>query len=283
VRSMYRKPKHKITLRKFLALVVLSVFSACLLAEESLSGMEIMQRVNQVNLGDDVSQDVEMILINKAGKEKRKVARSFRKRFGDGPLKETRTVMFFSAPEAVAGTAFLSWDYDDPSKQDKQWLYLPRMNQSKRIAGNDKRLAFMGTDFSHADMALRNIHRYDYKILGTEKLGGQTVWVIEGVPLNQEEIAESGYTRSVLYVRQDNFIVVRAINSVKKGNKEKQLDVLGLDKIGEYWVQKEVIMETRKGDNVLSKTIMRTDNIQFDQGLDDMLFTVRSMENGLKE
>ncbi len=244
------------------------------------SALDIMIMVNSVNMGDRVSQRITMTLIDKNGRERTQVAKSYRRRIGDGQMKITKSIMFFTAPDNMKDTGFLSWDFDDPTREDKQWIYLPRTGKTKRIAGNDKRLAFMGTDFSHADMALRNIQSYNYTLLREEEIDGHKVWVIEALPVNPEVITEDGYTRSEVYVRQDNYMVVRSINSLKKGNRTKQMDVVELKLIDDIWVQTEVVMATWKGETLLSKTIMQTDKVKFDQRLKEEFFTVRQMEKG---
>lgn len=248
-----------------------------------LTAREIMIKANTIDMGDNVAQDFEMVLIDQTGNQKSQEARAFRKRLGEGIDRETRTIMFFNYPESVKGMGFFAWDMDDPSKEDKQWLYMPRIGQTKRIAGNDKRLAFMGSDFSHADMAMRNVENYNYKLIGEDVHAGDKVWVIEATPVNDAVVSEEGYVKSIVSVRQDNFLVVHSINTLKQGNREKHLDVSKLEKIDGIWVQTEVSMETRKAGVMLSKTILRTKNVRFRQKKPDEFFTVRSLEQGLKE
>jgi hypothetical protein len=47
-------------------------------------------------------------------------------------------LMFFKYPADVKNTAFLTYDYKDDGKEDDQWLYLPAMRKTKRIASGDK-------------------------------------------------------------------------------------------------------------------------------------------------
>lgn len=248
-----------------------------------LSAREIMERANTVDMGDNVAQDFEMILIDQGGNQRSQEARAFRKRMGKGIDRETRTILFFHYPDSVKGMGFFAWDVDDPAEEDKQWLYMPRIGQTKRIAGNDKRLAFMGSDFSHADMAMRNVQNYNYKMIKEDVYNGDKVWVIEATPVNEAVVSEEGYIKSIISVRQDNFMVVHSINTLKQGGREKHLDVSKLEKIDGIWVQTEVVMETRKGGTMLSKTILRTKNVRFRQKKPDEFFTVRSLEQGLQE
>lgn len=263
-----------------------SVMSASAQAEAAstagLSAFEIMFKVNTADMGDNVTQDIAMVITDKHGREKHQLAHSFRKRTGDGQYLETRNIMFFVEPEKMLDVGFLTVDFDNPEREDKQWIYLPNSQQTKRIAGNDKRLSFMGTDFSHADMAMRNLQNYHYSILREEPCGESLCWVIQGKPINEATIDEDGYTESAIYVRQHNFMVVKSINQLKQGGRTKTMDVLKLEKIDGIWVQLDVLMKTMKGDTLLSQTRMTSDNVKFHKSLADDIFTVRTMESGLK-
>ena len=59
--------------------------------------------------------------------------------------------------------------YDD-EKDDDQWLYLPALKKTKRIASGDKSGSFMGSDFTYADMTTRNLDNYDYTLLKEDLL-----------------------------------------------------------------------------------------------------------------
>ncbi|MCG8375835.1 MAG: outer membrane lipoprotein-sorting protein [Chlorobiales bacterium] len=45
-----------------------------------------------------------------------------------------------------------SWEYDDPSREDDKWLYMPAMKKVRRISGASKNEYFMGSDFTYDDM-----------------------------------------------------------------------------------------------------------------------------------
>ena len=65
--------------------------------------------------------------------------------------------MFFLSPADVKDTGFLTYDYDEEGRDDDQWLYLPALKKTKRIASGDKSGSFMGSDFTYADMTDRLI------------------------------------------------------------------------------------------------------------------------------
>src|SRR5690606_40300071 len=52
---------------------------------------------------------------------------------------ERKAVLYFTAPADTAGTGILMFSYAEATgKDDDQWLYLPALRQSRRIATNSK-------------------------------------------------------------------------------------------------------------------------------------------------
>ncbi len=124
----------------------------------ALSGREIMEKVNARDVGDSSSGEMEMILIDKKGKKRiRKL-----KTFGGKKGKDTMSLMFFISPADVKNTGFLTYDYKKSGKNDDQWLYLPALRKTKRIAAGDKSGSFMGSDLNYSDMTNPDLDLYDY-------------------------------------------------------------------------------------------------------------------------
>jgi hypothetical protein len=189
--------------------------------------------------------------------------------------------MFFLDPPDVKDTGFLTYDYDEDERDDDQWLYLPALKKTKRIASGDKSGSFMGSDFSYADMTDRPLDLYDYKLIKETELNGVPVWIVEAVPNTKEEIDETGYTKQVFFVRQDNYVVVRAKSWLKKGGRNKYMDVKKLEQIDGIWTATEITMTTKKGKKTLHKTVLISANVRYGQDMDDDDFTVRKLEQGL--
>lgn len=255
-----------------LQIFLLSTFAA----DKDLTAREIMQKVKYRDNGDNETAEMEMILIDKRGNKRIRKIQSFSKDMG----KDIFKLMFFLHPADVKNTGFLTYDYDDFEKDDDQWIYLPALYKTKRIASRDKSGSFMGSDLTYADMTLQNLEDYEFKILKDDEIKGEKVWLIQSVP-NKKAMNETGYTKSILFVRQDNFVVQRAVHWIKKGKKLKYYDVKKLELIDNIWVSTETHITTRKGDKTLHKTILRMHNVKFDQKINKNVFTVRRLEKGL--
>jgi hypothetical protein len=221
-----------------------------------------------------------MVLIDKRGKKRIRKIATFKKDKGE----DTQRLMFFIQPADVKDTAFLTYDYDDPRKDDDQWLYLPALRKTKRIATSDKSGSFMGSDLNYSDMTSRDLQDYDYQFYekGKQaKVRDKKVWVIWSIPRSKEIIDETGYKKSLLFVRPDIDMVVRAINWVKDGGYLKYVDMRQLEQIDGIWVATDTLVTKKKGKETVHKTILTLDNVQFNQDLDVDLFTIRRMEKGL--
>jgi len=238
---------------------------------------DIMEKVDARDDGDHQTADMEMILIDKNGKKRVRKISSFSKDKGD----DTQRLMFFLEPADVKNTGFLTYDYDDPDKDDDQWLYLPALKKTKRIASSDKSGSFMGSDLTYADMTSRNLDDYDFTLKKEMDVKGQAVWLIESIPRNKTVIKETGYTKSLLFVRQDNYFVIRGIHWVKDGGYLKYLDIRTLKQIDGIWIGTEMHITKKKSKKMVHKTELSWKNVRFNQDLDDNLFTVRRLEKGL--
>jgi hypothetical protein len=237
----------------------------------------IMEKVDARNDGDNQTADMEMVLIDKRGQERIREIRTFSKDMG----KDTFRLMFFISPADVRETGFLTYDYDNPERDDDQWLYLPALKKTKRIASSDKRGSFMGSDLNYSDMTSRNLEEYDFSLKDELDVQGNPAWLIESIPRTKKIIEETGYSKSLLFVRKDNFYVIRAIHWVKDGGYLKYVDVKQLEQIDGIWMGTEMHVFKKKGKSLIHKTELRWKNIRFNQSIDDGLFTIRRLEKGL--
>ena len=240
------------------------------------TGREIMQWVNDREDGDNETSLMEMVLIDKSGNTRVRRLQNARK--DKGP--DRMSLSFFLSPPDVKNTGFLSYDYIDVERDDDQWLYLPALKKTKRIAGGDRGGSFMGSDFSYADMSKPALDRYTYTLMKETTLDGVDLWQIEAVP-DKKEQKETGYTRSIHFVRKDNHMLVRSVNFLKKGKRLKYSSVDKLQEIDGVWVATELSMVTKKGKKVLHKTLLRVSDVKFNQGLEEDDFSVRSLEKGI--
>lgn len=256
------------------SLILISLTLSSLLA---IDAQEIAQKVHDRDDGDNSIAKMKMILVDKGGKKRIRDLKTFTKDKGEDKLK----LMFFLTPADVKNTAFLTYDYEDSKMDDDQWLYLPQLQKVKRIASSDKSSSFMGSDYTYSDMTSRNVEDYTYKIMKEPTIKGHKTWQMLVTPKSEKTIEETGYTKSIVFIRQDNFVIVQALNYVKSGKKLKYMQVKKLENIDGVWTVKEMQMVTKKGKKTLHKTVLKFSEIKYNQKLDESLFTTRTLRNGI--
>jgi len=116
----------------------------------------------------------------------------------------SKTVMRFTSPSDISGTAMLVFDYD--KKDDDMWIYLPALRKTRRIVSSEKGKSFMGSEFSNADMSRPNTQDFTHKILGEETYMNQLCWKLES-QCGDEDIEDMyGYSRKVAWISKKNYL-----------------------------------------------------------------------------
>lgn len=276
--------------RLFILIVVLLIaliiqFSTVTLAQEEkqnvketeLTALQILTKSdNVVNAPKDQEITLEMILIDKKGKEKKREAKMWQKG------SEKRMIKFIS-PADVKGLGFL----DLP--EDVMYLYLPAFKKIRRIASHVKNTSFAGTDFTYDDMASINYaDEYDPKLIETKKIKGLVLMQMEkGKEWVEKELdhyllelipkkgIKKEYSKLVMWVRKDNFYPVRIEHYDKAGKLWKVMDRKWIEKEGEYWIAKEAEMTDLKKEH---RTKMLIIEVKFDQDLKDEFFSQRYLK-----
>ena len=99
-----------------------------------------------------------------------------------GTLGNSKTLARFTDPAEVRGVGLLT--YNQTGVGDRQWLYTPAIQRTRRIAPQERSRKFLGTDFTNEDMAERVLDDYTYKILSdSEVIEGRKCYKIEGRPV----------------------------------------------------------------------------------------------------
>ncbi len=120
---------------------------------------------------------------------------------------EKRIIKFIS-PAEVQGTGILIYDYEN--RPDDMWIYLPALRKTRRIVSREKSNSFMGSEFSNADMTAPSMEDFEYKLLGSERIGEVMCWKIESIPVNMVKEDEYGYSRSVRWIGKNDYIARRS-------------------------------------------------------------------------
>ena len=243
---------------------------------EAPTAQQIMGWVHARPEGEHSLRVLHMQLRDARGNARLRVLRSLQRKVGT----HRQSLLFFLSPAEVRGTAFLSHEFATTERDTDQWLYLPALRRTKRIATGDKSARFMGSDLSYSDLTRRDPDAYHHRLVGEGTLRGARVWQIESTPRSTRELEATGYTRSLLFVRADNHFVVRSVHWLREEGRRKYVDVLALEEIEGIWVATRMHVATRQGDETLHETLLTTSQVDFRKPLGAEHFSLQALARG---
>ncbi len=258
-------------MKKSILILVLAIFAISLVAQEKITGLQVIQNVYNRPSPKDQTANLTMTLINKRGQKRVRKIKQFMKDFGSVEKK----IMFFIAPADVKNTSFMNWSYDDESKDDNQWIYLPALKKIKRISSDSKSDYFMGSDFTYDDLGDRKPKEDNHKILREEKFKGEDCYVVESIPKDEDYM----YSKTITWVIKDKWIGLKKEFYDEDGEHLKTLSIKEYKKIKNYWLILNSEMHNVQKEH---KTIMKLEDVKVDTGIPDSKFTERMMKRGIK-
>jgi hypothetical protein len=181
----------------------------------------------------------------------------------------------FVSPADVKNTGLLTVE---KGADDEQWLYLPDLKKSKRIAGASKANSFMGTDFSNYDMRTEDLAGHDYAKKGEDTVDGRACYVVEAKPKNDDVKESTGYSRRTVWVDKERFTIPKCEYYSSKNDKLlKVLTTEGWKQVSGLWRPSTLNMENKQEG---SKTVVTYDKgREINKGIPEKTFTKRELEN----
>jgi hypothetical protein len=252
-----------------LALGVLTALAAGRAPQTSApAAADLVQRILQSDpwgLGD-AEVAARAIIHDKSGRAA-ELAFTAKSRRYDGNL--TKSLVRFTSPADLAGVGFLQ--IQKRSGDDDRWLYLPELGRSRRIAGRTRQNAFMGTDFSYADLDRRDLRDSVAVLKQEESIAGVSCWRIDAAP----SADDSSYGRLEIWLRKDNSVPVKWLMYARSGARVKTLEAKELRQISGRWFIIRSVM-TNHADGRMTELIL--DRITATSQIPDREFTIGALE-----
>jgi len=232
---------------------------------------EIMRRSSLVQFysGNDMKSKVRMRLLSKDGGERVReliMARRNVKAGGD-----QKYFIRFLQPADVRDMTFLVWKY--PQRDSDRWLYIPAIKLVKRIAANDKRSSFVGSDFSYEDVSGRAVEEDNHALLREEKFEGKDAVVVKSIP-KDEKSADFGY--KISWVDKGSFVLWKEEYYDKHGSLSR---VFTADEVKPIQGFPTTVRRMMKNVQTGHRTEVTYEEVKYNQALADSLFSERSLKN----
>ena len=168
----------------------------------------------------------------------------------------------------------MNWSYDDETKNDDQWIYLPALKKVKRISSDSSGDYFMGSDFTYDDLGDRNPSDDMHTVLRTEIMDGLDCYVVESVTKDEDYM----YSKTVTWVVKDRWYGLKKEFYDEDGDYLKSLTLNNVENINGFWIITGTEMKNEQKNH---STIMEFKNVQIDAGINESNFTERMMKRGL--
>ena len=172
---------------------------------QSRDAVEIMAKNYQGSRLDSSISNATFKLTNAAGQERIRKTYGATKLASDGLL--NRRMVRFLSPGDVRNTTSLL--IENARGDDEIWIYLPALKKSRRVASNNKKGSFFGTDLSYGDVVGHKPEAWTHRWLKEESFNGQPCDVIESLPRNASVSDEAGYSRRTSWVARQSSMAVK--------------------------------------------------------------------------
>ena len=226
-------------------------------------GLQIAEKTKEQESGF-VSSEAElvMVLMDSAGSES---VRELRQKVLEEPDPDIgdKSLLVFDRPRDVSGTALLT--HANIIEPDDQWLYLPSLKRTKRIASANKSGPFVGSEFAFEDLSSQEVGKYSYLWLRDEACPApvqeRQCFVVERTPLYEN----SGYVRQIAWVDQQDFLVRQVDYFNRRNEHSKTLMLTDYRQYKEsFWRAHDLFMNNLSSGK---KTKLTWSEFQFGTGL----------------
>lgn len=230
-------------------------------------------------VGGDMKAKITMVLYDKAGKERKRVLTMLRRNADDGD--NQKYFIYFHEPGDVRKMSFMVYKFT--SQADDRWLFIPAVDMVRRIAADDSRSSFVGSDFTYEDVSGRNVSSDTHALLKEEKLGEQDCYVVESKPKTAVEFARKLTwidKKTSLPLKEEYYDAQNTLYRVFTADKIEEVAM------GEGEAKKmlpTILKRTMKNLKTGTRTEVSFDTIAYGLGLKDEEFSERNLRKPPRE
>lgn len=264
----------KNTTGTFFKITLLTFCSASGASAASLSVDEIVEQCYYKYAGDDQRSLMQITLKAAGGKPQISEYTRLWKNFGGRDGVVDKVLLFTDTPLKDKGLAFMRWGHTGASGQaTQQWIYLPDLRKVRRITPRDPETKEW--IIKDEDLRLREPHEDRHTLIGEQSVDGKTYYVVEFKP-NDDPV----YSKRTFWFNKGAAINQCSLHKVdfydKQGNPAKQ-QLIEWRREGKAWIWDKVAIEDSNSDAYIHYDMKK---VEINVGLDDALFTQRSMQKG---
>lgn len=228
---------------------------------------EIVRRANLAAYyaGDDGRSEARMIIRDAQGREQRRQFTVLRRDVEEGADQDFLVV--FSQPSDVRNTVYLVKKH--AGADDDRWLYLPGLDLVKRVSAGDRRTSFVGAHYYYEDVSGRSPTEDTHELVETT----DEHYVLRHTPIDASTVEFASYRT---LIDRETFLPMTIEYANAAGEIYRRVEVLAVEEIEGYpTVTLSRVSDLAGG----GQTDMQFRYIDYDLGLEESVFTERSLRN----
>ena len=178
--------------------------------------------------------------------------------------------------------ALLTYDYPDARRDDDQWIYLPALRKSRRIATADRGAAFLGTDLSYEDIKKEtrlSLADYRWANLGPGEVDDVPCWQLEAIPIDDATAQVLRYSRVVFFIDAEIWMPRRVEYWNLAGQALKTVSLLEVRQVEGVWTAHRIEAENHRSGH---RTNLIFRDVDYHSELDAELFTQPALSRGAR-
>lgn len=247
---------------------IFCLLSANIFAQnDAQKGYEIAKKAQENMSGyKKYYAEMDMVLTKENGKSYQRKVKTYHL---EQPNFSEKTINIFDEPADVKGTKMFSQS-DEKSTADDQWLFLPALNKTKRIANENKSGPFMGSELAFEDLGSNKLTKFTYQYVGIKVRNGQEHHVVLLFPVSKY----SGYHHIESWIDKEKMLPSYSRYFDKKNELVKILEE-ELKDFGKFSLPSKMKVHNEKTGR---ETVIIWKNFNFNSHVDEKYFNANAFE-----
>ena len=183
-------------MRTILTFLFLTLWMGQSLVAQDLSARDIVDKANQLTLGNSAKSEMEMTIQRPSWK--RTITMK------TWSLGTEYSMIYITGPARDKGQVFLK-------RNTEMWNWMPTVSRMIKIPSSMMGQSWMGSDFTNDDLVRMNskVEDYTHRLLGEEEIGGYPCYKVELIP---KEDAAVVWGKLIMWIAKEEFYTMKQEN-----------------------------------------------------------------------
>jgi outer membrane lipoprotein-sorting protein len=223
--------------------------------------------------GKDFKARVMMRLVSRDGQQRIREMTMLRSNAGEIGGEQKYFIYFFQ-PADVKDMTFMVYKY--PARDDDRWIFMPAINMVRRIAAQDRRSSFVGSDFTYEDVSGRDIEDDTHELVREEKSGERDCYVVKSTP----KAGDADYSHRLSWIDKTTFLPVKEEYYDQKGELYRLFTAEEIKEVGGFAT---ITRRTMKNLGSGHATEVTYTKVEYNLGIEESLFSERFLRQPPKK